>query len=175
MTLSDRFDRVTSLFRGGCMFNTIVLGLDGSESSDRALERATVLAKEQGSTVHVVHVVELAVGRGGGGALHLDEDAIKSKIEQQAQGLVDAGISADVEFRAALAGGPAHVIAEIAEATNADLIVTGTRGHTATVGILVGSVAHRLLHLARCPLLIVPQAVSAGTGSDAAAAATTAG
>jgi len=40
------------------MFKTIVLGLDGSESSDHALQYATTLAKEQGSSVRVVHVIE---------------------------------------------------------------------------------------------------------------------
>ncbi len=48
------------------MFKTIVLGLDGSESSDQALQHATTLAKEQGSSVKVVHVIEIVAGRGGG-------------------------------------------------------------------------------------------------------------
>ena len=38
----------------------------------------------------------------------------------------------------------------------ADLIVTGSRGHTAIAGIVLGSVAQRLLHLADCPVLVVP-------------------
>jgi len=34
--------------------------------------------------------------------------------------------------------------------------VTGTRGHTALAGVIVGSVAQRLLHVAPCPVLVVP-------------------
>ena len=157
------------------MFKTIVLGLDGSESSDSALQHATMLAREQGSRVKVVHVIEIVAGRGGG-MLRLDEDELKSKIEQQVKELVDGGIDAELEFHAAMAGGPAHVIHEVAARSDADLIITGTRGHTAAAGILLGSVAHRLLHLSRCPLLIIPSAgrvdvAGASRSSDLATAA----
>lgn len=150
------------------MFRTIVLGLDGSDSSDHALRHATTFAKEQGSSVRVVHVIEIFAGRGGG-LVHLDEDEIKAKIEQQAQDLRDAGIDAELEFHSAMAGGPAHVIAEVAARHNADLIVTGTRGHTAVAGMLLGSVAQRLLHVAHCPLLVIPSAVRADVAETAAA------
>ena len=86
------------------MFKTIVLGLDGSDSSDHALEHATMLAQEQGSHVRVVHVIELVAGRGGG-VLHLNEDEIKAKITQQTKDLVDAGIDAELELHSAMAGG----------------------------------------------------------------------
>jgi nucleotide-binding universal stress UspA family protein len=152
------------------MFKTIVLGLDGSESSDHALRYATTLAREQGSSVRIVHVIEVFAGRGGG-LVHLDEDEIKAKIAAQTKGLVDAGIDAELELHAAMAGGPAHVIAEVAARINADLIVTGTRGHTAMAGILLGSVAHRLLHVAHCPLLVIPTAVRAHVAETASEAA----
>jgi nucleotide-binding universal stress UspA family protein len=139
------------------MFKTIVLALDGSESSDLALQHATMLAREQGSSVRVVHVIEIVAGRGGG-LLHLDEHELKAKIEQQVKDLVGAGVDAELEFHSAIAGGPAHVIAEVAEHANADLIITGTRGHTALAGMLLGSVAQRLLHVAHCPLLVIPSA-----------------
>lgn len=142
------------------MFKTIVLGLDGSESADRALEHATVLAKEQGSSVRVVHVIEMVAGRGGG-LLHLDEDSIKAKVAEQTRGLIAAGVDAELELHSAMAGGPAHVIADVAARIQADLVITGTRGHTAAAGILVGSVAHRLLHVAHCPLLVIPQSTPA--------------
>ncbi|MDX6598140.1 MAG: Universal stress protein family [Gaiellales bacterium] len=48
------------------MFETVVLALDGSPSSDRALEHATKQAKQHGSSVVVVHVTEILFGRGGG-------------------------------------------------------------------------------------------------------------
>lgn len=139
------------------MFKTIVLGLDGSESCDLALQYATMLAKEQGSSVRIVHVIEVVAGRGGG-LLRLDEDEIKAKITHQVKDLAEAGVEVELEFHSALAGGPAHAIADVAARVNADVIVTGTRGLTAAAGILLGSVAHRLLHLSQCPLLIIPSA-----------------
>ncbi len=139
------------------MFAKAVLGLDASESSDRALAYATDLARLDGTKLHVVHVIELLVGRGGG-PLHVDEDERKAKVEAQVAALREAGVDAELEVHAAIAGGPAHVLAEAAARSGADVIITGTRGHTAVTGILVGSVTHRLLHIAHCPLLVIPSA-----------------
>jgi nucleotide-binding universal stress UspA family protein len=138
------------------MFDTVVLALDGSESSDRALECATALAKQHSSSVRVVHVVELSVGRGGGRA-PLNEKDIQAKVEGQVKALAASGVKAELEVHTVPAGGPAHVIADVAASAKADLIVTGTRGHTTVVGMLLGSVPQRLLHLAHCPVLVVPQ------------------
>jgi nucleotide-binding universal stress UspA family protein len=56
-----------------------------------------------------------------------------------------------------MVGGPAHAIEEIADKANADLIVVGTRGHSPVVGLLLGSVTQRLLHIAHRPVLVIPQ------------------
>ena len=137
------------------MFDTVVLALDGSESSDRALECATALAKHHASSVRVVHVVELSVSRVGV-RVPLNEDDIQAKIEGQVKALTAAGVRAEFETHTVPPGGPAHVIADVAAKAKADVIVTGTRGHTAVVGMLLGSVPQRLLHLSHCPVLIVP-------------------
>ncbi len=59
-----------------------------------------------------------------------------------------------------MVGGAAHPIASIADDADADLIVCGTRGHSAVAGLLLGSVTQRLLHLARQPVLVVPEGAS---------------
>jgi nucleotide-binding universal stress UspA family protein len=56
-------------------------------------------------------------------------------------------------------GGPAHVIAEIADSVDADLIVVGTRGRAPVSEILLGSVPIQLLHVAHRPVLVVPPPV----------------
>ncbi len=50
----------------------------------------------------------------------------------------------------------ARAIAEIADRSKADLIVTGTRGHSEIAGLFVGSVTQRLLHIAKQPVRAVP-------------------
>jgi nucleotide-binding universal stress UspA family protein len=52
-------------------------------------------------------------------------------------------------------GNPATEILELAERRRADLIVAGARGVSLLEGLLVGSVAERLLREARCSVLIV--------------------
>lgn len=137
------------------MFKTIVLAVDGSESSDRALTYAGELAKQSGGRIVAVHIKELIAGRFAG-PVHVDEDEIQAKIRQQVKDLSDAGVTIAVEMHSTMTGGPAPVVAEAAVRENADVIVTGTRGHTALAGVIVGSVAQRLLHVAPCPVLVVP-------------------
>ncbi|HEY3765556.1 MAG TPA: universal stress protein [Gaiellales bacterium] len=55
------------------------------------------------------------------------------------------------------AGGPAHDIAGAAREIGAELIVVGTRGMGPIAGLLLGGVTQRLLHIAPCPVLSVPQ------------------
>jgi nucleotide-binding universal stress UspA family protein len=62
------------------------------------------------------------------------------------------------EKHGASAGGAAHAIADAAKEAGADLVVVGTRGQGPLTGLLLGSVTHRLLHVAPCPVLAVPPA-----------------
>jgi nucleotide-binding universal stress UspA family protein len=156
------------------MFDTIVLALDGSAASNKALDYAGTLAKESGGRIVAVHVREIMAGRGAG-PIHVDEDEIQAGIRAQVKRLNDDGINAELQVTSTMTGGPAHVVADAAEKEGADVIVTGTRGHTALAGVLLGSVAQRLLHLAPCPVLVVPDsAVQATNGRTRNAAAATA-
>lgn len=137
------------------MFKTIVLALDGSENSQRAARVAVELAKRDNAKLVLAHVDERIVGKGGGD-IHPDEDQIQAEVRKQAEELSGEGIETSVEMRDVMVGGAAHPIAEIAESEEADLIVVGTRGHSAVSGLLLGSVTQRLLHLAHQPVLAVP-------------------
>jgi len=134
------------------VFKTIVLALDGSEESRQALPLATGLARQDGARIVVAHVEQ--VGRGG--PIPANEHEIQAEIRKQAEELSADGIETSVEMHNVMLGGPAHAIAEIADGANADLIVVGTRGHSAVAGLILGSVTQRLLHLARCPVLVAP-------------------
>ena len=137
------------------MFKTIVLALDGSEGSRRAIPLAVELAKRDNGKLVIVHVEEDIVGKGGG-PIQATEDEIQAEIQRQAEELSAQGIDTSVHMRSVMLGGPAHVIEDIATEANADLIVAGTRGHSPVAGLLLGSVTQRLLHIARRPVLAVP-------------------
>jgi nucleotide-binding universal stress UspA family protein len=137
------------------MFKTIVLALDGSEGSQRAIPMATELAQRDNARLVIVHVDERIVGKGGGD-IHADEAGIQASVRQRAEELSKQGIETTVEMRDVMVGGPARPIAEIATEQGADLIVVGTRGHSGVPGILLGSVTQRLLHLAHQPVLAIP-------------------
>jgi nucleotide-binding universal stress UspA family protein len=138
------------------MFNTILLALDGSESAERAIPLAEELAQHDGGRIVVGHVRELLAGRGGTHTLNANEDELESSIRAQANRLSESGIETSVEIATSVMGGPAHALAEMATREHADVIVAGTRGHAPVAGLLLGSVTQRLLHVAPCPVLVMP-------------------
>jgi nucleotide-binding universal stress UspA family protein len=143
------------------MFKTIIWATDGSDAADRALPHATSLAQESGGKLVVVHCDERLVGpRAAGLPVLPDEDDIKAKIEQQVSDLAKTGLSVSLKEISGLAGHTAHLIADVARDVGADLIVVGTRGHSAIAGLLLGSVTQRLLHISPAPVLAVPPAAA---------------
>ncbi len=141
------------------MFKKIIWATDGSESADRAFDVVKSLAAQDGATLLVVHSVEELAGPGGRGAVteNADEDERQVKIDAQAKDLAAQGVNASVKVVQGGVSGAAHTLARVAEEEGADLIVVGTRGHTALAGLLLGSVTQRLLHIAPCPVLVVPR------------------
>ena len=139
------------------MFKSIVWANDGSEAAQQALPLVKELARTGGATVTLVHVVERVEGSG---AVGMPRRADESKVQADLRDLVGAleqeGITASLEIRGDVGARPAHEVVDIATKTGADLIVAGSRGHTAIGGLLLGSVTNRLLHIAPCPVLVVP-------------------
>jgi nucleotide-binding universal stress UspA family protein len=139
------------------MFKVIVVATDGSEAGDRAMSFAKDLATEQKSRLLVVHVDELVPGRGGAQHSVVVEPEMKTKISGQVSEFQAEGLDAQFEVHQAVMSGPAHAIADAAVAARADLIVLGSVGSGPLKGLLLGSVAHRLLQIAPCPVLVVPK------------------
>lgn len=139
------------------MFKTIVWANDGSEPAEKALPLVKALAKEGGATVTIVHVVERVEGIGAVGIPHrADEPEVQGQLQKLAAALTEEGINAELEIKGDVGTRPAHAVVDVARTRGADLIVAGTRGRTAIGGLLVGSVTNRLLHIAPCPVLVVP-------------------
>ncbi|MGN6378994.1 MAG: universal stress protein [Gaiellales bacterium] len=142
------------------MFSTIVVAMDGSEASERTLPVLRELAAPDGVRVEIVHVRERLVGRGAG-PLRVDEDELIERVKARAAELSQAGYDTHLHIEKTAGGQPAHIIAELAKERGADLILTGTRGHGPVAGLVLGSVTMRLLHVAPCPVVVVPSAVTA--------------
>jgi len=137
------------------MFKAIIWATDGSSGAERALPFAKDLAKANGARLVVVHVNEFMAGRGAG-PVNFNKDEVQAAIGKQVADLKQEGLDVKLQLADVMAGGAAHVIAEIADKEGADLIVAGTRGHGPLSGLLLGSVTTRLLHVAKCPVLVVP-------------------
>ena len=139
------------------MFKAIVLALDGSETAKRGIPIAVELAKEGKGKIVIAHVEERMATKGRA-PLHVNEDQIQEELQALVKDLDGDGIEASIEMGDVMAGGSgvAHAIADIADKSNADLIVAGTRGHSPVEGLLLGSVTQRLLHIAKQPVLVVP-------------------
>jgi nucleotide-binding universal stress UspA family protein len=136
----------------------IVVGYDGSENSDRALDRAIELAKGLGDTVTVVFGYAPPGIWGGEIAEH--EEAIEelgAKVTEQARRhAAEAGLEIEVQM---VAKRGSEALIEAAEARQARMIVVGSYGETPLKGAIIGSTAYKLLHQAATPVLVVPPPV----------------
>ncbi len=139
------------------MFKSIVWAIDGPEHADEAFPVVKEIAQEGGATITIVHVVERIGGLGAVGLpRRADEIEVQADLQRRAEELSSGGNSASVEIRGDVGARPAYEIVEIARQKGADLIVAGTRGLSPIGGLLLGSETQRLLHLAPCPVLVVP-------------------
>jgi nucleotide-binding universal stress UspA family protein len=135
----------------------IVVGFDGSPASHVALSRAIQRVGPSGKLylVHAWTVPEAWRGRG-------TYQPYMDRELTAAEAVLDAAVAAHpglegITWESELIGAPAaKAIADVAEARDADEIILGTRGF-GRVRALLGSVAHELIHLAPCPVTVIPE------------------
>jgi nucleotide-binding universal stress UspA family protein len=136
------------------MFQKILLAVDSSPQSTKAVDAATELARQSSGEVLVYHVRALLTGRAG----HVDVDLREQDdniAEDVARTLQQRGVKATGSRVAAYYGDIATRIVEAAQDIGADVIVMGSRGHSDLPSLLLGSVTHKVLHLANGPVLVV--------------------
>jgi nucleotide-binding universal stress UspA family protein len=137
----------------------IVVGVDGSGHSRKALERAAAEAVAHHAPLTVL-VVHQAVRDVYGYPSHYQEDApMTDKAREAAQAEVDevlASLSAKPESVTVTAvhGLPAEVLIKASQ--DADLLVLGRRGMGGFARLRMGSVSSQVTHHAHCPVLVVP-------------------
>ena len=138
---------------------TILVPVDFSEHSKKAVSTAVGLAKTLGASVHLTHVLHYPVQVAAPGTVAIPQDlwtqvrdAAARKLDKVSQTVKADGIEAETH----LTEGPsAQSIVEVAEKIGADLIVMGTRGLAGLKHVMLGSVAERTVRLAHCPVMTV--------------------
>jgi nucleotide-binding universal stress UspA family protein len=138
------------------MLGKIVLAIDGSEASQRAVGVAADVARRYGGEIVVIHVRETEfLPRGGAVDVETPFEAMQL-IDSVVRLLKDDGLNVRGEVLATAIGRVAPIIVETAQQEDAGLILMGTRGLSDWGGVFLGSVTHRVLHLSEIPVLIVP-------------------
>ena len=153
------------------MYAHIVVPLDGSADSERALPHAQELAKAFGATLHLIQVVsrseefDLIRGSGGGAAAAdysrgLAKQLINSRLstadhylKSVQSRLEPQGITVETKV---LEGSASDNIVRYAEDQSGDLIVMSTRGRGGIQRLLLGSVSDRVLRVGHLPVLAIP-------------------
>ena len=144
------------------MFEAIVVGTDGSQTAQTAVEEAVRLAAATGARLEIVSAYEpVPESRLRAEAQHAPPDVqwaigpredVESLLSDSAQLAAAAGVSARTHARQ---GDPADAILDVAEEIDADLVVGGNKGMTGAKRFLLGSVPNKVSHHAPCSVLII--------------------
>src|SRR3954469_11380835 len=144
------------------MFQTIVVGTDGSETAGEAVREAIELAKVVGASIELVSAYEpVSNQRLREESRQAPEDMqwmvnpredVEATLREASERLEEGG----GEGHTYPAGGePADAILDVPEERNADLIVVGNKGMTGAKRFLLGSVPNKVSHHAPCSVLII--------------------
>lgn len=137
------------------MYETIVVGIDGSKGSRKALNHAIDVARGTNAIVHLVSIVEIEGSQLSFGVDEVSElnDAANTLLEEELEHVDTAG----VELKSAVRRGSiVPTIRTYAEEVDADVIVIGRRGEAGLAERLLGSVPDRLLRVSDRPVIVVP-------------------
>ena len=145
------------------MFRSIVVGTDGSETATEAVKNAIEIAKAMDAKLQLVSAYEpVASSRLREERQQAPDDVqwtvnpredVNGALEDAADLARDAGVATVQVF--ARQGDPADAILDVAEETDAELIIVGNKGMTGARRFLLGSVPNKVSHHAPCSVLII--------------------
>lgn len=137
----------------------IVVGVDGSENCERAVDLAVRLAKGYGAELALFHVSwPVFVSRAAQPSLYAQ---LEEATARQADALLAKyGPRADNQgvrvINVGVFGSPSQRIAEAAESEDVLMVVVGSRGRGAVASALLGSTSRQLVHDCMKPVIVVP-------------------
>lgn len=133
----------------------ILVPVDGSETSERAVDEAALLAEIYNADLHILYVAninQLAINA-------CISDAILDAVNKAGNEILEKEASKVPEkvnvITTSETGSPAVTIVDFADEIKADLIVIGSRGLGFVKGVLLGSVSQYVIEHAPCPAVIV--------------------
>ncbi|WP_299547096.1 universal stress protein [uncultured Tateyamaria sp.] len=147
------------------MFKRIVVGVDGSSTSDNAVRIACDLAGKYDSALYLVHTPQpqtVAFAMGAVAGYHaVTTMPSQDEVVEAANKIVESAEAVAKECGREIAeartdqGDPAQKITACAQDVGADLIVTGRRGLGSIGSLVQGSTSQQVNHLAKCATLSV--------------------
>ena len=132
----------------------ILLPVDFSTAGEAALQTATMLARDSGATLIVLHVEEPPMAYGGGEMYYGLVEPDRNELSRMLHEVKPSDPSIPVVYRL-VTGDPATSVVQAAEQENADFIVVGSHGRTGLGRLLMGSVAEAIVRRAQCPVVTV--------------------
>jgi nucleotide-binding universal stress UspA family protein len=139
-------------------WKTIVVGVDGSPGSRKALTWAAAEAADHGANLTVINVWEHTL-LPPAGSVSVSEHYVPDPSQRTAEDLIqvikeELGEEPPVLVQPQVKQGrPAKVLIE--ESVGADLLVVGERGHGGFAGLVLGSVSQHVAAYAKCPVAVV--------------------
>jgi nucleotide-binding universal stress UspA family protein len=145
------------------MFQSIIVGTDGSDGASRAVRAAAALGTPGETRLHIVCVAKppkmqalAAAENVPTAAFGTWEDAAKDGLETVLERAASLGRDAGLEVETHTGyGNPAEVLCDLAERVHADVIVVGNHGMQGPRRFVLGSVPNHVSHHAPCGVFIV--------------------
>ncbi len=136
----------------------ILVPVDFSECSRKALRYAIPFAKQFGASLTLLYVTQInyAVGEFG----MIDAPLMEGQVREAAEKTMDKLLREEIgdvvpATKQTRIGRPASEIAAAAKELDADLIIISTHGHTGLKHVFLGSVTENVTRVAPCPVLVV--------------------
>jgi nucleotide-binding universal stress UspA family protein len=137
------------------MYEKLLVAIDHSKATEHVLSAARDLASLSHGEVWVLHLREREVMPRAGFIETESTDEARAQVEAAVEELTKAGIKAHGVVRSTIYGYAAREIVEDAKSRDASVIIMGSRGHGDLAGLVLGSTAHKVIHLADRPVLVV--------------------
>ena len=142
-------------------YKKIVVPIDGSGRSRRAIPHAVDIASSNKSEIILLHVFRPPASEYSDiialAGQDQQVDQVRSQVKQYLMGvrndLRQEGVNCRVQMIEG--AGAANLICDYVNSEDVDLVVMSTRGHTGLARFVFGSVAHKVLHGVRVPVMLV--------------------